>query len=263
MDYKWAIAICLGIFIASLIKLAFEAADKNNRKSLFDSTLKNDNEELTLPKEKYYQVDGRRGIAYIEEKNDLQIIMFGFVSFSEDRVKTLHYSYKDIISSEIIEDGNVTTKSTSVISRAIVGGILLGGVGAIVGGLTGKKESITSIKSIQLRIIVNDTEHPVHELTFLSTETKKDNTIYQDAIKSANHWQALLDILIKKADHEMKATPETRIFQDTQFVQEIEKTKDSTNTYGIADELKKLAELQKDGFITMAEFQQQKEKLLG
>ncbi|EPZ54444.1 hypothetical protein H477_3583 [[Clostridium] sordellii ATCC 9714] len=45
------------------------------------------------------------------------------------------YNYKDIIEFELLEDGESITKGG--LGRAVAGGVLLGGVGAIVGGVTG------------------------------------------------------------------------------------------------------------------------------
>ena len=51
------------------------------------------------------------------------------------------YNYRDILSSEVLIDGNevVKTSRTSQIGGALVGGILAGGVGAIIGGLSAEQ----------------------------------------------------------------------------------------------------------------------------
>ena len=47
------------------------------------------------------------------------------------------YSFDDIVAFELLEDGNSITKGGT--GRAIAGGLLFGGIGAIVGGSTGKR----------------------------------------------------------------------------------------------------------------------------
>ena len=49
------------------------------------------------------------------------------------------HKYSEIVSFELLEDGNSITKGG--IGRAVAGGVLFGGVGAIVGGSTGKKKT--------------------------------------------------------------------------------------------------------------------------
>ncbi len=63
----------------------------------------------------------------------------------------------DVIECEIIENNTVIAKGG--IGRAIVGGVLAGGAGAIVGATTAKKETITSYK---LRIITKNTDNPTY-----------------------------------------------------------------------------------------------------
>ena len=48
------------------------------------------------------------------------------------------YSYDDIIDFELLEDG--TSVASGGLGRALVGGALFGGAGAIVGGVTGKRK---------------------------------------------------------------------------------------------------------------------------
>ena len=54
------------------------------------------------------------------------------------------FNFNDVVSYELIQDGESITKGG--VGRAVAGGILFGGVGAVVGGLTGKKKVVTEIK---------------------------------------------------------------------------------------------------------------------
>lgn len=69
------------------------------------------------------------------------------------------YSFKDIISYEVVDDSkiiysgnsnsNISTSNKSMIGRAAVGGALLGGTGALIGGITANKQSNTSLNISQ------------------------------------------------------------------------------------------------------------------
>ena len=61
-------------------------------------------------------------------------------------------SYKNIADVELIVDDAVEYKSSlsSSTGRAIVGGVLAGGVGAIIGGVTGKKNTSKVVHRIEL-----------------------------------------------------------------------------------------------------------------
>lgn len=53
------------------------------------------------------------------------------------KVSPVHLAYDQITKCATINNEMVTEKNKSVVGRAIVGGVLTGGLGAIVGGMTG------------------------------------------------------------------------------------------------------------------------------
>ncbi|MDD2724310.1 MAG: hypothetical protein PHH59_09855 [Methylovulum sp.] len=155
-------------------------------------------------------------------------------------------SYQEILSSELFEDGEliVKTERSSQIGGAIVGGLLLGGVGTVIGGLSGKKRQQNKINDLTLRIVVNDQMNPLLDIRFLEGETDKNNEFYKYCLETARKWQARMEILIKRAERE-------EAFRRTE-----------TNTVSLPDELKKLAELKNVGVITDEEFNVLKGKML-
>lgn len=163
------------------------------------------------------------------------------------------FSYKDIVGVELFEDEVQLTKTSrgSQIGGAILGGVLAGGVGAVIGGLSGKTTTSNElVKSISLRVILNDTNKPFFIGYFLNEikEIEKSSNQYKEALMLANHWFSLISVLIKQAD-EKDATPN-------------EVVKSGNDQRNVADELLKLSELMKQGIITGDEFEKQKRKLL-
>jgi hypothetical protein len=161
------------------------------------------------------------------------------------------FSYNDLLSISLIEDGETVTdfRRSSQIGGALIGGLVLGGLGAVIGGLSGTTKTSEMVEKITLRLVVNDTKNPLFEIDFLNTQTKKKDLRYQDAMQKARHWHGLIEVLIKRADMEDKENEKNNVVQS------------SSNS--LADELKKLAELRDTGVLSDAEFQKQKEKLLG
>jgi hypothetical protein len=159
------------------------------------------------------------------------------------------FDCKDFLQSEVIVDGESVTKTSrgSQIGGAIIGGILTGGVGAIIGGLSGKKNTTDTISKIHLQITVNDTTKPVRTIMYIDEKKslKKDNPKYKEAHEKAIHWHNLISVLIKRADDNDKLISQT-----------------STNSNKI-DELSKLAQLRKEGILTEEEFIKEKQILLG
>ncbi|WP_152984238.1 hypothetical protein [Stenotrophomonas nitritireducens] len=114
-------------------------------------------------------------------------------------------SYGDVISAQIHEDGFVVTSTSraSQLAGAAVGGVLLGGVGAVVGAVTGKQTQVAKVKRVELRLVVSDVARPIHDVVFQDVESKRDGLIYQHSIQQAREWLGRFEAVI----HRSKATP--------------------------------------------------------
>lgn len=188
---------------------------------------------------------GLTGLAIDEERKKVCLI-----DRPQQTISTRVVAYKDLLASELFEDGVTITKTnrTSQIGGALLGGLALGGVGAIIGGLSGRTQTTGKVRKIELRITVNDTKKPIHHVSFQDSEQAKESMNYQCAIKLARHWHGLVEVLIKQADMEDKVN----ITNDRSKIRET----------SVADEIKKLAELRDAGLLSAEEFQQQKARLL-
>ncbi|WP_136603829.1 SHOCT domain-containing protein [Paenibacillus dokdonensis] len=167
-----------------------------------------------------------------------------------DNSVTKVVGYKDLLESQVLIDNiqETITSRKSQLGGAIVGSILAGGVGAVIGGLSGKTKTSNIIKKVELKITINDTKHPVQTVTFLDDQNgvSKEDEAFRKASKQADYWQGLISVLMKQADEEDNPS-NPKIF-------------DQKNS--LADELTKLVELHKNGILTKEEFESQKGKLL-
>lgn len=161
------------------------------------------------------------------------------------------YTYRDLLETEILEDGESLTKTNrgSQLGGALLGGLMLGGIGAILGGLSGSKRNIDKVSRVDLKVIVNDEEKPLFLLNFLESSDgeEKDSFFYKVSIRQAREINALLTVLIKKADYEDRKN---------------EKSVEVKNHLSITDDIEKLYGLKEKGIITEDEFTAKKQKLL-
>lgn len=81
--------------------------------------------------------------------------------------------YSEIIGCETVEDSEVT----GGIGRAIIGGIVAGGAGAVVGAITAKKR----IQNYKIIIYTNRITNPIESIILIEKETRTDSTEYQEA----------------------------------------------------------------------------------
>ncbi len=165
------------------------------------------------------------------------------------------FNYSDIIEVSYIENGDTMfTKSTGrTVGGAIVGGMLMGGAGAVVGGLSGDIKKKREVKNMDVKILLRSTENTSCVLHFMDSSSplnSKDpsfNARYEEFLRNANTAKDLLSIIIDDA----KQTATQAVTQPV-----------APQPSSVADELAKLAKLKADGILTEEEFLAQKAKLL-
>jgi len=169
------------------------------------------------------------------------------------------FNYSDIIEVSYIENGDTMfTKSTGrTVGGAIVGGVLMGGAGAVVGGLSGDTKQNKIVNNMDIKILLRSTEETTCILHFmdssnpLKTKETSDKTLYEEFLKNANKAKDLLSVIIDDAKQSLP--PVAPVLSQPATPQ----------SSSVADELAKLAKLKADGILTEEEFQAQKAKLLG
>lgn len=107
------------------------------------------------------------------------------------------FKFEDIVNYELLVDES--SVASGGVGRAIAGGILFGGAGAIVGGVTGKKRSKNVINSMKIKITVDNLQCPVVYIKFFSNSpTKTDSIMYRSFEKNAQECLSILDLLVNR-----------------------------------------------------------------
>lgn len=108
------------------------------------------------------------------------------------------FDFSEIVSCEIIEDGEaiIRTSRASQAVGALVGGVMLGGVGMVIGGLSGSKTTKQKVDAITLRIIVNDVAQPIYDIALLEMPSIRGGIIYRTARAKADQWHALFAAIV-------------------------------------------------------------------
>ena len=154
-------------------------------------------------------------------------------------------AFSEIVDYELSEDGDTVTKGG--LGRAAAGGLLFGGVGAIVGGVTGGKKSKTVIKSMKLRISLSNkyTNQIVLEFIPVGADCKSGSMVYNAYKQEANSVISILDSMCRQAEQDANIQPM------------------ATPATSNADEILKFKQLLDAGVITEEEFNAKKKQLLG
>jgi hypothetical protein len=159
------------------------------------------------------------------------------------------FSYKDIISVEVIEDGEVVIKKSisRTIGGAIIGGVIAGRAGTIVGGLSGGNKQKFKVSSIIVKILLRNHQGTSLKIPCLEGILNTHDDI-KDAKNEANLLNDILIIIIDKIDRNELSNS----YQEP----------NKASNYSLADELMKLNEMKEKGVLTEYEFFVQKERIL-
>lgn len=160
----------------------------------------------------------------------------GIANSPNTTIEEVH-NYDDIVNFELMEDGE--SVASGGLGRAVVGGILFGGTGAIVGGVTGKKKTKEICNNLRLKVTVDNIDKPVVFIDFIDKPIKRNSDVFKGIAEMAQESLSTFQLICDKQE-------------------------DNTNTTSVstADEVKKYKELLDAGAITEEEFNKKKKQLL-
>jgi hypothetical protein len=176
------------------------------------------------------------------------------INFEAERIllgqrgRETEYSFDQIAAVEVQENGATvsTTNRGSQLAGAAIGGLALGGVGALIGGLSGSRTSHQKVSSIVLNVSVDSTIEPIHKITFLQVSgagVEADGLVAQPARDAAERVHAHLINAMRRVQ---ERTSSTRALPAAPNL----------------DQLGKLWELRQAGALTEGEYASQKAALL-
>ena len=298
----WFIAMCIiipvVIIIAVIWKLTAENARKEEGRRKIPKTYVLDSADSISNNEFYYDNQNKKVLALVydtsnhktievpnvEKSNSFQYSNLYFVvdeinkkivcinaKIENIRIKTIFFN--EIQGIDISEDGtSVFNKSTSsAVGRAVVGGLLFGGVGAIVGGVTGKSKEKKTLNSYKVTIQLSDISNPTYEIEFV-TDPIESGTVGDEMMKQiktcVNKLKSVLTAIIKANEIQLnlqQAQAQAILQAEAQKhlgSTEPKAIQEDNGSSSIADELLKLSELHKLGVLTDEEFEVQKQKVL-
>ena len=164
----WVILLCFGIFIILSIVVV-----TNDKKRQADAKIRL-SEQLSNANIHYDKVINITSTG-IDSKVVFDLNNRKIAIINTNAVKIDYVDFDKIIQCEILEDNSVVMKGG--VGRAVVGGILAGGVGAIVGAQTRGSSEI--VKNLSIRIITNDVINSLVWIHLIKTGTKRDSFEYK------------------------------------------------------------------------------------
>lgn len=207
--------------------------------------------------EKIKRIDNFNPHKRIESDNASYILLFDDINKKMAYARSYYLAvvnYHEILDVEIITDHEIiSSKSTSkAVGRAVVGGLLLGGVGAIVGGVTGGNKNREFVTNVFVVIKTSNTDKAIFKIEVFNAQTMCGNSRIK---KGSLSWNVYLSCLKKAREIELQIG---RIIEDN-----IQSTSSITSNRNCsADDILKLHSLLKEGILTQEEFNKEKSKIL-
>lgn len=149
---------------------------------------------------KYYVGnDALTGVGINESSNT---ILFLSRDSTEDEFSHTTIRFEELFEVKLIEDDMTVTSISraSQLGGAIVGGILAGGVGAIIGGSGGKQYSENMVKRIELQFVIDSLTNPVYKTCFMNEDAHidKHDKKYKMKFEIVNNWYKMFEVIIKR-----------------------------------------------------------------
>ena len=187
------------------------------------------------------KLDGN-GIVIDSKNRNIQLI---------SRYSRIDIDYSQLVSCELCVDSETLIKTNRLgqVGGALLGGVLAGGVGALVGAGGAQKMEVGNIRSIEVKILTTNHDKPIHIICFFKRGNGWLSPSPSDAVIA--NAQKLHDLLAIAIHESNKNTLQTNPHASGTAPQ-----------HSLADELLKLADLKNQGLITEHEFTTAKLKLL-
>ena len=160
----------------------------------------------------------------------------------EDRV----FRFDELRGFELLEDDSSVTSGK--LGGAIVGGIIFGGVGALVGS-SGRRKNKKVIETLVLRIDLTDIDFPCVMVPYITKATKTNSHAYTNAYSDAQQSMASLGIILDKLNSERRQQ------NAESAVRAVAKSP--------AEQIKDFKELLDMGILSQEEFDAKKKEILG
>jgi hypothetical protein len=154
----------------------------------------------------YLSDDYLSGIAINKTENKIGI--FKRFGINEEFSPSI-YNFNEILECSIKEDGDtvINTVSKSLIGRAIAGGVLFGGVGATIGGMSAQKIASEKIYRATLSLTFDDIDYPIREVDFLNSNmlVDRNSQLYKNIYDDLNKWHKTISVIIKRNERELNS----------------------------------------------------------
>ena len=163
------------------------------RDEAFKRGKQNIDEEL---KKVNFCADKEIALAYNSDSPGLKIDVsserIAWCDYYNNRYKIV--PFKTLLECEIVDDNTTILRGGT--GRAVVGGVLAGGAGAVVGAATRQSQYVT--KNLSVKIITSDIIDPLIVIPLIEKETNRESAVYKASLQIAQEVYSTIVSIIKQ-----------------------------------------------------------------
>lgn len=165
----WLIWICVAVAVLGVFGAIWDSQDKAAARARTEGKLGSGVNFISR--------DGAQGISVSSSGTVTVASQYGSRTIAK----------ADVISASVMKEGRTSIKSNrgSQLGRAVVGGALLGPLGAVAGAATGSKTQTEEITSITLRVLTRGSS-PYEDIVFYSGSAKPESELTHE-LRAANN----------------------------------------------------------------------------
>ena len=196
---EWVVGLI--VFLGALVAIGLIQAQRNDRTAANIGKRIRSLDDFE-PTDIYVSTQNFAGVAIDANRRELLLA---------DEATLRRFPISSIVSCEILEDGVSLAyiNRGSQLARVAVGGVLLGGVGAIIGGLSASKRKINNVRKVILRFMTDDFDRPKHDVVLLDWSfskkgLKRDGMLYREALETAELWHGRVIAMMKAEESSEK-----------------------------------------------------------
>lgn len=194
----------IGLFVIAFIlsNVRFPKSEKE-KNQINEQIIRQDklnkliNDNVIEKTKNYINNDFTKAIVLDEVNNKIHVLNI-------NNSKCLSYDFKDIIQCEVIIDNSTitSTKRGNQILGAVVGEMIAGVPGMIIGGLSANKITTEKVKSIDLKLTLNDINNAIFKINFLppisNKGLSKDSSQIKNALTAIDRWHGYFKVILKQ-----------------------------------------------------------------
>ncbi len=192
--------LCIVLPISIIWAITSSIKQKENKTAHQYSKYNLQKHDIEFQADRYYiSPENNTKISFNKDKQ-----LFKLYSKNGENISETCIPFSNVIESTVIIDDQTIAKAErgNQIAGALIGGVVAGGIGAIIGGSSANTVNHKYIKKVVLKIINDDFNCPNYYINFLPFNEKgflNSDPVCINAIKEVEYWQSVFELAIRKA----------------------------------------------------------------